>query len=453
MEEGTPPGCFPAENGREDDAGVQFVLESKGKWWHAGYHLTTAIVGPTILALPYTFSGMGWTVGFFCLTVMGLVTFYSYYLMSKVLDHCEKQGRRHFRFRELAADVFGAGWIFYFVIIIQTAVNTGVAIGTILLSGECIEIVYSSIFPDGSLKLYEFIAMVTVLMIFLSQFPSFHSLRHINLISLLLCLGYTSLVVGACIHAGLSNNSPPKDYSLDPSESTRTFNAFTSISILAAIFGNGILPEIQATLAPPATGKMLKGLLMCYTVIFFTFYSSSISGYWAFGNTVNSNILKSLLPDNAPALAPVWVIGLAVIFVLLQLFAIGLVYSQVAYEIMEKKSADVNQGMFSKRNLIPRLLLRSLYIIFCGIFAAMLPFFGDINGVVGSIGFIPLDFVLPMLLYNMTFKPSRTSFTFWFNVSIMFVFTGVGFLGAFSSIRQLVLDASSFKLFSSNVVD
>lgn len=128
-------------------------------------------------------------------------------------------------------------------------------------------------------------------------------------------------------------------------------------------------------------------------------------------------------------------------------------YSQVAYEIMETKSADVNQGMFSKRNLIPRIILRSLYMIFCGFFAAMLPFFGDINGVVGALGFIPLDFILPMLLYNMSFKPSRSSFTYWINIIIMVVFTGVGLLGSFSSIRKLVLDASKFKLFSDDVVD
>jgi hypothetical protein len=38
---------------------------------------------------------------------MGMVTFYAYYLMSKVLDYCERDGRRHIRFRELAADVLG----------------------------------------------------------------------------------------------------------------------------------------------------------------------------------------------------------------------------------------------------------------------------------------------------------------------------------------------------------
>ncbi|KAG5563410.1 hypothetical protein RHGRI_005984 [Rhododendron griersonianum] len=452
MEDPPTPDPLP-DSSREDDAGAAFVLESKGQWWHAGFHLTTAIVGPTILTLPYAFRGLGWVPGFLCLTVMGVVTFYSYQLMSLVLERCEKKGRRHIRFRELAADVLGSGWMFYFVIFIQTAINTGVGIGAILLAGECLQIMYSNLLPNGTMKLYEFIAIATVVMIVLSQLPTFHSLRHINLVSLLLSLGYTFLVVGACVHAGSAKDAPPKDYSLETSESAMVFSAFTSISIIASLYGNGILPEIQATLAPPVAGKMLKGLLMCYAVIFVTFYSAAVSGYWAFGNQSNSNILKSLMPDEGPSLAPTWLLGLAIVFVLLQLFAIGLVYSQVAFEIMEKKSADVKQGMFSKRNLIPRLVLRTIYMIFCGFFAAMLPFFGDVNAVVGAIGFIPLDFILPMLLYNISFKPPRSSLTYWVNVFIMVVFTGVGLLGAFSSIRQLVLDASQFKLFSSNVVD
>nr|XP_043613024.1 probable GABA transporter 2 [Erigeron canadensis] len=447
------PPLAENKNTRQGDAGAAFVLESKGEWYHAGFHLTTAIVGPTILTLPYAFRGLGWGLGFFCLTVMGVVTFYSYYLLSLVLERCEREGRRHIRFRELASDVLGSGWMYYFVIFIQTAINTGISIGAILLAGECLQIMYTSVSPDGPLHLWEFIAMVTAVMIVLSQLPTFHSLRHVNLASLFLSLAYTFIVVGACLNAGLSKNAPPRDYSLETSKFSMVMSAFTSISIIAAIFGNGIVPEIQATLAPPVTGKMFKGLMMCYSVIFVTFYSAAVSGYWVFGNKASSNILKSLMPDEGPALAPTWLLGLGVIFVLLQLFAIGLVYSQVAYEIMETKSADVNQGMFSKRNLIPRIILRTLYMIFCGFFAAMLPFFGDINGVVGALGFIPLDFILPMLLYNMTYKPSKTSFTYWINVGIMVVFTGVGLLGSFSSLRKLILDASKFQLFSDDVVD
>ena len=78
-----------------------------GTWWHAGFHLTTAIVGPTVLTLPYALRGMGWGLGLTLLSVMAAVTFYEYSLMSRVLDHCEARGRRHIRFRELAADVLG----------------------------------------------------------------------------------------------------------------------------------------------------------------------------------------------------------------------------------------------------------------------------------------------------------------------------------------------------------
>ncbi|KAG7015151.1 putative GABA transporter 2 [Cucurbita argyrosperma subsp. argyrosperma] len=390
---------LPVTEDRISDAGASFVLQSKGEWWHAGFHLTTAIVGPTILTLPYAFRGLGWGLGFFCLTIMAVVTFYSYFLMSKVLDHCEKAGRRHIRFRELAADVLGSGWMFYFVIFIQTAINTGVGIGAILLSGQCLQIIYSNLYPNGSMKLYEFIAIVTGVMIILSQLPTFHSLRHVSLASLLLSLGYAFLIIAACIIAAMSKEAPERD------------------------------------------------------VIFVTFYAIAASGYWVFGNRATSNILLSLTPDTGPPLAPTWILGLAVIFVLLQLLAIGLVYSQVAYEIMEKQSADMKKGMFSKRNLIPRLILRSIYMIICGFFAAMLPFFGDISAVVGAICFIPLDFVLPMLLYNITHNPPKSSLTYSINLAIIVVFTGVGLLGSFSSIRKLVLDASKFKLFSNDVVD
>lgn len=167
--------------------------------------------------------------------------------------------------------------------------------------------------------------MVTVGMILISQLPSFHSLRYINFVSLLLSLAYAFLIAFASILAGTSDNVPSKGYSLESTLSARLFTAFTSISIFAAIFGNGILPEIQATLAPPVGGKMVKGLIMCYIVIFITFYSSAASGYWVFGNESNSNILKNLLPKNQSPLAPTWILLFAVLFILLQLLAIGMV--------------------------------------------------------------------------------------------------------------------------------
>ncbi|RCV33145.1 hypothetical protein SETIT_7G058800v2 [Setaria italica] len=437
------------------DAGAAFVLESKGTWWHAGFHMTTATVGPALLTLPYALRGLGWWLGVAALTALAAVTFYCYLLVSRVLDHCEAGGRRHIRFRELAADVLGSEWASYLVLIVQTAINAGVTIGSILLAADCLQIIYSHVEPHGHLKLYHFVIVVAVVLAILSQMPSLHSLRHINFGSLIVSVGYTVLVSVACICAGLSSNAPPKDYSLSSSKSARTFNAFLSISILASVFGNSILPEIQATLAPPASGKMAKALVLCYSVLSLTFYFPAMTGYWAFGNQVRSNLLKSLMPDTGPWLAPAWLLILAVVLVLLQLIAIALVYSQVAYEIIEAKSADAARGRFSRRNLAPRVALRTAYVAGCALVAAMLPFFGEVIAVVGAVGYIPLDVVIPVVMYNIALAPRgggrRRSPAYLANAAIMVVFVGLGVIGAVASVRKLAINADRFKLFSNGL--
>lgn len=64
------------------------------------------------------------------------------------------------------------------------------------------QLTYSRHAPNGSLKLYHFVIMVALVLAVLSQLPSLHSLRHINVGSLIISIGYTILVSAACICAG-----------------------------------------------------------------------------------------------------------------------------------------------------------------------------------------------------------------------------------------------------------
>lgn len=95
------------DHGKELDAGALFVLKSKGSWVHCGYHLTTSIVAPPLLSLPFAFVSLGWWGGILCLVIGALVTFYSYNLLSRVLEHHAQLGRRHLRFRDMANDILG----------------------------------------------------------------------------------------------------------------------------------------------------------------------------------------------------------------------------------------------------------------------------------------------------------------------------------------------------------
>ncbi|XP_037494017.1 GABA transporter 1 isoform X3 [Jatropha curcas] len=98
--------------------------------------------------------------------------------------------------------------------------------------------------PNGNIKLYEFVIIFGCLMLILAQIPSFHSLRHISLISLLLCLAYSACATAGSVHIGNSSKEP-KDYSLKGDTQDRVFGFCNAIAIIATTYGNGIIPEIQ----------------------------------------------------------------------------------------------------------------------------------------------------------------------------------------------------------------
>lgn len=78
-----------------------------GSWLHCGYHLTTSIVAPVLLTLPFSFTLLGWVGGVLWLTLAAVITFYSYNLLSVVLEYHAQLGRRQLRFRDMARDILG----------------------------------------------------------------------------------------------------------------------------------------------------------------------------------------------------------------------------------------------------------------------------------------------------------------------------------------------------------
>lgn len=443
----TENNLTPSDHKGQLDAGALFVLKSRGSWIHCGYHLCTSIVAPALLSLPFAFGLLGWVAGVFFLIIGAAVTFYAYNLLSLVLEHYAELGQRQLRFRDMAHDIFGPRWDMYFVAPLQFLVCYAAVVACILITGQSLQFIYVLFKPDGSMFLYEFVIIAGVLMLVLAQIPSFHSLRHINLASLILSLAYSICAVAGSIYIGKSEKAPQKDYSLNPDDEDRMFGAYNAIAIIATTYGNGIIPEIQATIAAPTKGKMFKGLCLCYAVVLTTYFSVAISGYWAFGDLAAGTIFSNFMVEGKP-LVPKWLLLISNICTLLQGSAVGLVYLQLTNELLERKLSDAKSKQFSLRNMIPRLVSRSLSVALATTLAAMFPFFGDMNAVIGAFGCIPLDFVLPMIFYNVTFKPPKRTFIFWINTFIAIIFTVLAVFGAIAAVRQIVLDAKMYQLFA-----
>ncbi|OMP02588.1 Amino acid transporter, transmembrane [Corchorus capsularis] len=431
-----------AQSPAELDAGAIFVLKSRGSWLHCGYHLTTSIVGPVIYSFPFAFSLLGWVPGVLVTALQAMVTFYSYNLISVVLEHHAQLGKRQLRFRDMARDILGPRWGKFFVGPLQFAICYGAVIGCTILGGQSLKFIYLLYNESGKMQLYQFIIIFGAVPLFLAQIPSFHSLRHINLASLLLALAYSACVtVGSVVvMTGSANNAPNKDYSVKGSNENRILGAINGISIIATMYGCGIIPEIQATIAPPVKGKMFKGLCICFGVVVCTFFSVAISGYWAFGNQSKSTVLSNFMGEKRPLL-PIWFLLMTNIFTLMQLVTITVIYLQPTNELFEKWFANPKMDQFSARNVIPRLLFRSLSVICATTISAMLPFFGDIMALLGAFGIIPLDFILPMVFYNVTFKPSKKGIVFLGESA-----SAIVVIGAVASVIDF--DAKTYSLFA-----
>ncbi|KAH1104386.1 hypothetical protein GLYMA_13G319800v4 [Glycine max] len=406
------------------DAGTLFVLKSKDlkpehlKWEKSFFLCPFFIPSPPSISIPL------FKCKFPC----------DYERLNPYLEQHAHLGNRQL-YKDIAHDILGPRWGRFFVGPIQFALCYNNQVLCALLGGQCMKAIYLLLNPNGTMKLYEFVVIFGCFMLILAQMPSFHSLRHINLVSLVMCLSYSACATAASIYIGKSSNGPEKDYSLIGDTTNRLFGIFNAIPIIANTYGSGIVPEIQAKLAPPVEGKMLKGLV-------------AISGLWAFGYQAAGLIFSNFIDDYSKPLAPKWLIYLPNICTIAQLLANGVEYLQPTNVILEQIFGDPESTEFSPRNVIPRLVSRSFVVITATTIAAMLPFFGDMNSLIGAFCYMPLDFILPVIFFNLTFKPSKRSSIFWLNSTIAIVFSTLGAMAAVSTVRQIILDAKTYQLFA-----
>lgn len=79
--------------------------------------------------------------------------------------------------------------------------------------------------------------------------------------------------------------------------------------------------------------------------------------------------------------------------------------------------------------------------------AALIPFFTDFVALIGAIGFIPLDFILPLLLWLRVQKPHR--WWSWGVNYIIIIFYSIVAIGAcVAAIRQIHLNIGSYGIFA-----
>ncbi|KAL6767998.1 hypothetical protein ACKKBF_B37390 [Auxenochlorella protothecoides x Auxenochlorella symbiontica] len=413
-----------------------------GNTFTAVGHTITAVIGAGVLSLPYAISMLGWVAGPLCLGLFASITLYT----SQLLADCGViNGLRQRTYTNVVETTFGRwgyltiGWVQHSNLVLTALayqITGGLSLQTVAKS-ICAAQGATDCF-DSYWKWAIIFAAIQVLMV---QMPDLSYFWWASLIGAAMSFSYSTIALALSIREG-NTHGTVGGQSLTPSE--KGFGILNSVgAILFAYSFSMILIEIQDTLKGAGKGgpvRVMQKAVQISVAAMTSFYMAvSVAGYMAFGNAVPGNILNAF--DQ-----PRWVIDMANIMVVIHMIPAYQVYSQPFLAFSEYHYNQWRYAPSFFKGITFRLVYRTAYVILIGFLGICLPFFGDIVGLVGAIGFWPATVFFPIECWIRVYRPNATK-RMWLrclNVGC-FIVTLAATVG---SVQLIVVDSQSYEIFS-----
>ncbi|KAL6883413.1 hypothetical protein ACP4OV_010827 [Aristida adscensionis] len=410
---------------------------SSDPWYQVGFVLATSVNSAYVLGYSGSIMvSLGWIGGTCGLILAAAISMYANALLAGL--HAVG-GKRHIRYRDLAGHIYGRKvyaltWALQYINLFM--INTGF----IILAGQGLKATYVLFRDDGFLKLPYCIAISGfVCALFAFGIPYLSALGIWLGVSTVLSLIYIVIAIVLSLRDGIT--SPPRDYSIPGSESTRAFGAVGAAASVLFVYNSGMLPEIQATLRPPVVKNMEKALWFQFTIGSLPLYAVTFIGYWAYGSSTPGYLLNSVN-------GPTWMKALANLSAFLQTVISLHIFASPMYEFLDTKYGSGHGDPFAVHNVAFRVAVRGGYLAANTLVAAMLPFLGDFMSLTGALTTLPLTFVLANHMY-LTVKGRKLSpprrWWHWLNVV---GFTALAAAAAVAAVRLIVLDSGTYHFFA-----
>lgn len=463
---------FPHYGGSKcfDDDGR---LKRTGTVWTASAHIITAVIGSGVLSLAWATAQLGWIAG---PTVMFLFSFVTYYT-STLLSACYRSGdpvtgKRNYTYMDAVRSNLGGVQV-KFCGVIQYLNLFGVAIGyTIASSISMMAIKRSNCFHESGgknpckMNSNPYMIAFGITQIIFSQIPDFDQLWWLSIVAAVMSFTYSTIGLGLGI-AQVAENGKVSGSLTGISIGTVTqtqkiWRSFQALGDIAFAYSYSIiLIEIQDTVkSPPSEAKTMKKASSISVAVTTLFYMlCGCMGYAAFGDMSPGNLLTGFGFYN-----PYWLLDIANAAIVIHLVGAYQVYCQPLFAFIEKKAIEryPDSKFITKEIQIPipgcnpyklnffRLVWRTIFVIITTVISMLLPFFNDIVGLLGALGFWPLTVYYPVEMYIVQKRIPKWS-TRWLCLQILSVASLVITIAAAAgSIAGVVLDLKSYKPFSTS---
>ncbi|CDP15024.1 unnamed protein product [Coffea canephora] len=410
------------------------------KWYYSAFHNVTAMVGAGVLGLPYAMSELGWGPGIAIMILSWVITLYTLWQMVEM--HEPEPGRRLDRYHELGQEAFGEKLGLWVVVPQQLMVEVGVNIVYMVTGGKSLQKFHDLVCPNCShIRTTYFIAIFGSVHLVLSHLPNFNSIAGVSLAAAVMSFSYSFIAWVASVKKGVQ-----PDVKYTPRASTDAGKVFQFLSALGdvafAFAGHNVVLEIQATMPSsperPSKKPMWKGVVVAYIVVALCYFPVAFVGYWAFGNSVEDNILISLNK-------PVWLVAAANLFVVIHVIGSYQVFAMPVFDMMESFLVKV---LSIKPSLLLRICTRTTYVATTMVLAMAFPFFGALLGFFGGFAFAPTTYYLPCIIWLVIRKPRKYSLTWFINWICIILGFLLMVLAPIGALREIVLSAKNYKLFS-----
>ncbi|KAK9861705.1 hypothetical protein WJX84_001624 [Apatococcus fuscideae] len=428
----------------------------KGTWWSMAAGVFLANMGVASLTFPYAMASMTWVGGIIAGGIAYFASFYTLYLM---LDLHVVGDRRFNRYRELGEFAFGRVGRFL-VAVVQYSMAVGINIAYTLLAGQAAKAFYDELCSYGSscppYGQSAWITTIGAIVLLLCFMPDMSSLNLTSALGTVTTIGYTAVIVGASIAAGLKQEKATghhAEWNLDGrSHVAGILGAWAALGTLIYPYGTHIVAlEMQAQIPEPSFRPAFVGSALGYGLAGVCLFITGFAGYWAFGADTSQTILfgstvrtKAAMSGSIPG--PRWVLALGDILVVASLL--------LQFQLFMMPTFDAIEGALrrhvKKVNAWMRYGCRIGFVVGITIVAISLPFFGDIIALIGALSAVPDAYIVPAWTYQRVRKPPKSDWRFWANWAIIYTGFLVMVLAAVAQLERRTLTGSHSALLTAH---
>ncbi|KAB2617271.1 amino acid permease 3-like [Pyrus ussuriensis x Pyrus communis] len=395
-----------------------------GTIWTACSHMITAVVGSWAMAQ------LGWIAGPVVMVILHTF-FYRSCSPSSLLVSCYRDpvtGKRNCTYSDAVRSHHGKLGV-KMCGFIQQLTLFGATIGyTVTVSISLVAIKRSNCFHNSGGKdpchtsYYPYLLAFGISEIILSQIPNFDKLSWLSIVAAVMSFTYS----GIGLAPGVAKKS-------------KNQGSMTGMSIGVVTPAQKMWRTFHALKSPPLEMKTMKKATRFSLAVTSIFYIlCGCTGHAAFGGIAPGNLLTDKGLSN-----PFWLIDIANAAIVIHLVGAYQVFAQPIFALVEKTAAK----SFPNRQFITK----DIKILIPGFVISMiLPFFNDVVGFLGALGYWPLTVYFPVEMYIAQKKIAEWSMR-WICLQILSLFVlAVALSAAAGSVIGVVHDLKVYRPLKTN---